>query len=188
MEYLHTAGYPVPAVGKLSTDGSELVMERVEGHNMGQALSRAPWLVKRQASVLADLHCRLHEITPPEFLDPAPVGDGDSIVHLDLHPLNVILGPKGPVVIDWANTARGDPATDVGLAWVLVCAGEIPANRVAARLHRWGRSLFTDSFLASFDREQVARQLREVVAWKAGDSHMSEIEIEAMWAVVERTR
>jgi len=155
---------------------------------MGQSLSRAPWLIKRQASVLAGLHCRLHEIPPPEFLDPAPVGDGDSIVHLDLHPLNVILGPKGPVVIDWTNAARGDPATNVGLVWVLVCAGEIPANRVAARLHRWGRSQFTDSFLRSFDREQVARQLRDVVAWKARDSHMSEMEIEAMWGVVERTR
>jgi len=188
MGYLHGQGYPVPAVEELSTDGLELAMERVEGRSMGQVLARAPWTIRHQAKVLADLHRRLHAISPPEFLDPAPIGHGHCIVHLDLHPLNVIIGPKGPVVIDWTNAARGDPITDVALVWALVCAGEMPDNRVEAKLHRWGRSLLMDTFLKSFDREQVARQLREVVTWKARDAHMSQREIEGMWALVEETR
>lgn len=34
------------------------------------------------------------------------MGEGDKVVHLDLHPLNVIIGPKGPVVIDWTGASR----------------------------------------------------------------------------------
>jgi RNA polymerase sigma-70 factor (ECF subfamily) len=35
---------------------------------------------------------------------------GDAIVHLDLHPLNVLVGADGPVVIDWPNTRCGAAA------------------------------------------------------------------------------
>lgn len=36
------------------------------------------------------------------------------MLHLDLHPLNVLLGEEGAVtgVLDWANTAAGDPVLD----------------------------------------------------------------------------
>jgi aminoglycoside phosphotransferase (APT) family kinase protein len=188
MKYLGSEGYPVPTVQDLSDDGTELVMERIEGRSMGNALSRTPWMLRRQARVLAELHRQLHELSAPEFLDPAPVGQGDHIVHLDLHPQNVILSPKGPVVIDWTNAARGNPTTDVGLVWVLVSTGEIPDNPIMAKLHHWGRSLFANAFLRNFDREGVSRQLRDIVAWKTGDSHMSQREITAMWAMVESIR
>ena len=52
--------------------------------------------MRRQAATLAELHLRLHEIEAPDFLPPAPVGGGDKVLHLDLHPLNVMVGPKGP--------------------------------------------------------------------------------------------
>ena len=107
MDYLRGQGYPVPAVEEVSDDGCDLVMERVNGPSMLESLAHAPWNVRRQADVLADLHRRLHEVAPPGFLPPAPVGQGDQVVHLDLHPLNVLIGPKGPVVIDWPNAAPG---------------------------------------------------------------------------------
>ena len=115
MEYARSQGYPVPAVEEVSDDGTELVMERVDGPSMLVPLSRQPWALKHYARMLADLHNRLHEIDGPEWLRPAPGGNGERVVHLDLHPLNVILSAKGPVVIDWANVARGDPAADVAL-------------------------------------------------------------------------
>lgn len=31
---------------------------------------------------------------------PVPLGEGESLLHLDLHQGNVIFGPEGPVVID----------------------------------------------------------------------------------------
>lgn len=35
------------------------------------------------------------------------------MLHLDLHPGNVILTVAGPVVIDWTDVLRGDPALDL---------------------------------------------------------------------------
>ena len=63
------------------------------------------------ARVLAALHDRLHQITAPEGLR-RPFGTGERIVHLDLHPLNVMLTAGGPVVIDWTNAADGPPGAE----------------------------------------------------------------------------
>lgn len=186
MDYLHRQGYPVPAVDSLSDDGCDLVMERIDGPSMVEAVGNAPWTVRKQGAVLADLHRRLHEVAVPDFLPPAPVGKGDRVVHLDLHPLNVIVGTRGPVVIDWTGASRGDPDADVGLAWVLMAAGEIPGGRVKAKLLGAGRSLLVQSFLAGFDRRAVGALLREIVEWKVGDPHMSRREGELMRALVAR--
>ncbi|MGH3184035.1 MAG: phosphotransferase [Mycobacterium sp.] len=186
MEYLRGHGYPVPAVEEISDDGCDLVMERIEGLSMVEALGRAPWTVRHQANMLADLHRRLHEIPPPDFLSPAPIGQGGRVLHLDLHPLNVIVGLKGPVVIDWTGATLGDPGIDVCVAWVLMSAGEIPGGRTKARLLGWGRALLVNGFIAHFDRERLTRQLRDVVAWKVSDPHMSDKEVQSMWDVVER--
>lgn len=185
MAYLHEQGYPVPAIEELSEDGSELVMERIEGRSMVDAIASAPWSVRRHGRVLAELHGRLHDIAAPDFLRPAPVGAGDRVVHMDLHPLNVMVGPKGPVVIDWANTCAGDPLVDVGLAWVLMAAGQVPGSRLMARLLGWGRALLVNGFLSQFDRHEVTARLRPVVEWKVKDPHMSEAEVAGMWRVVE---
>jgi aminoglycoside phosphotransferase (APT) family kinase protein len=186
MEYLRGRGYPVPAVEEVSEDGCDLVMERVEGPSMLEAVAHAPWTIKRQARTLADLHIRLHEIVPPPFLRPAPVVPGGSMVHLDLHPINVIIGRDGPVVIDWANAALSQPAVDVALAWLLMAAGEIPAGAVMARLLGWARGRFIASFLGHFDLAEVAAYLPAAVEWKARDSNMGPKEIEAMWRLLEQ--
>jgi aminoglycoside phosphotransferase (APT) family kinase protein len=186
MSFLHQKGYPVPAVDELSDDGLDLVMERIEGGSMVDAIGQAPWTVRRQAATLADLHLRLHEIDAPDFLPPLTAGSGSKIVHLDLHPLNVMVGPKGPVVIDWPNARSGEPAVDVGLAWVLMAAGQIPGNQLKAKLLASFRSLLVNGFLSHFDRNDVAGYLRQIVEIKVQDPHMSESEITGMWKVVER--
>jgi aminoglycoside phosphotransferase (APT) family kinase protein len=188
MEYLRTQGYPVPAVEQLSDDGTDLVMERIDGVSMVDFMSRRPWAIRRQGAVLASLHRRLHAIAPPDSLPPAPVGSGDSFLHMDLHPLNVMIGTKGPVVIDWPNAARGDPAVDVGLAWVLMAAGEIPSNRVVSAVLGWGRGMLIKGFLAhaELDGELLRHKLREVVAFKVRDPNISPAEQRAMWRVVEQ--
>ncbi len=184
MAYVREQGFPVPAVEEVSDDGSDLVMERIEGPSMVGAINRAPWSVLRQADTLAELHLRLHTIAAPEFLGPAPVGTGNRLVHMDLHPLNVLIGPSGAVVIDWTNAARGEPRIDVGLAWALMSAGEIPGRRLVVRLLGRGRSLLVNRFISHFDRSEVAGSLRDVVAWKQTDANMSTREIENMWRLV----
>jgi aminoglycoside phosphotransferase (APT) family kinase protein len=186
MRHLHDQGYPVPAVEDISDDGLDLVMERIEGLTMVDALGKYPWRVRSIALVLAELHHRLHVLPAPDFLAEAPVGDGDRILHLDLHPLNVIMSPEGPVVIDWARACRGDPAVDVGVAWMLMSAGEIPGDGLKAKLIGLGRSLAVNAFMSRFDGADIARQLRAVIAWKADDPNMSPAEIATMWRTADR--
>jgi hypothetical protein len=183
MSFMREQGYPVPAVEELSDDGFDMVLERIEGVTMVAAIGKAPWTVRRQAARLADLHLRLHEIEAPEFLPTAPFGTGTKVIHLDLHPLNVMIGPKGTFVIDWPNARRGDPDIDVGLAWVLMAAGQIPGGGPKARLMGLGRSLLVNGFLSHFDRRAISRVLRQVVELKAADPHMSQAEIAGMWNV-----
>jgi aminoglycoside phosphotransferase (APT) family kinase protein len=186
MTYLRDQGYPVPAVTEMNDDGTELVMERIEGVSMVEAIGKAPWSVRRQAKTLANLHKRLHEIAAPDFFQPAPVGRGDRVVHLDLHPLNVMIGPKGATVIDWTNAGAGDPQVDVGLAWVLIAAGEVPGRGMLATVLGWGRALLVNGFVDQFDRREVGRHLRAVVEYKEKDQNMSAAEIARMWKIVER--
>ena len=188
MEYLRRHGYPVPAVEEVGEDGSELVMERISGPSMGDFLRKHPWMIRRQGAVLAGLHRRLHEIPPPHTLPAAPVGQGESFLHMDLHPLNVIVSASGPVVIDWPNAARGDPLVDVGLAWVLMTAGEVSSSRVVNAVLGRARGLLVNGFLADveLDMDRLRHMLREVVGYKVRDPNMSESEQRAMWRMVEK--
>jgi aminoglycoside phosphotransferase (APT) family kinase protein len=186
MEHARAHGYPVPAIDELSDDGTDLVMERLEGPSMFATLTRKPWTVRRQGRILGDLHQRLHDIPAPDWLPEAPGAPGDRLLHLDLHPLNVILTAKGPVVIDWPNARRGDANVDVALTWVVLAAGEIPSGRVKAAVLGAGRDLLISGLLAPFDRAAVAIHLPKVVEWKVADPHMSAAEQEAMWSLVRR--
>lgn len=61
-----SGGYEVPAVFEVSPDGTELVMERINGRSMLADLSRRPWTLNQHGEVLADLHRKLHEILAPQ--------------------------------------------------------------------------------------------------------------------------
>ncbi len=184
MEYARSQGYPVPAVEEVSDDGGDLVIERVDGIDMVKAMTRRPWTIPRCGRLLADLHVRLHQIPAPDWLPEAPIGRGDRLLHLDLHPLNVMMGRDGPMVIDWTGAARGDPAVDVALAWVLLEAGRIPTGRLIVAILGRARSILIKNFLRSFDVDSLTSTLRDVVAWKVTDPHMSAGEQARMWRVV----
>jgi len=186
MTHVRSQGYPVPAVDDVSDDGVDMVIERVEGADMVAVMASRPWTIPRQGGVLADLHLQLHDLAAPQWLHDAPVGRGDRMLHLDLHPLNVILGPKGPMVIDGANACRGDPVVDVDLAWVLMAAGEIPTGRLMAAVFGRARGALVRSFLRPFDRDELSQRLRDVVAYKVKDPHMSAAEQARMWRVVDQ--
>ncbi len=71
------------------------------------------------AEMLADLLWRLHAIPPMTGGDPSA-----RVLHLDLHPDDVMVTPDGPVVIDWRNVTHGDPAFDLAMtALILAQAG-----------------------------------------------------------------
>jgi aminoglycoside phosphotransferase (APT) family kinase protein len=149
-------------------------------------MGRRPWTIGQYGAMLADLHERLHRIPAPEWVADAPCGHGDRLVHLDLHPLNVILSPSGPVVIDWPNAARGAGAVDVAITWVLLASGENPARGLKAAVTERFRAGLVRAFLAPFDKRPVRELLTEVVEWKMADPHMSDAEQAAMRSLARR--
>jgi aminoglycoside phosphotransferase (APT) family kinase protein len=162
-----------------------MVIERIDGPDMVAMMSKRPWAIPRLGRALADLHSRLHELAAPDWLHDAPVGRGDRLLHLDLHPLNVMMSPRGPVVIDWTGACRGDPADDVALAWVLMAAGEVTTGRFMGMILGRARSALVKSFVDCIDADVVKQRLRDVVAWKVTDPHMSSAERARMWRVVK---
>ena len=90
----------------------------------------------------------------------------------------------GPVVIDWTNARRGDPAVDLALTWVLLESGSVSTNRWMAPVLGRARRLLTDAFLSSVDLDDVRSSLRSVVEWKVHDPNMSTDEQAAMWRLV----
>jgi aminoglycoside phosphotransferase (APT) family kinase protein len=122
MRYLGQAGYPVPAV--YDADGPDLVMERLDGRDMLSDVSRRPWLLRQHARTLGDLHNRLHQIAAPPGW-PQVVGSGDTVLHLDLHPANVMLTSRGPVVIDWSSARSGPAGADVAMAYLIMASSEV---------------------------------------------------------------
>lgn len=187
MEHARAHGYPVPAVMELSADGTDLVMERIDGPVMLDEVSRRPWTLGTHAATLAGLHRQLHTIqAPPEL---ALVGEsGAELLHLDLHPLNVILSPAGPMVIDWTNAARGVGDVDVALTWALMACADPPARGAHRLLITAGRRLFLRSLLAHFDLVAVRRQLAVVVTWRMEDANLSDQEKANMRRLMQRER
>ncbi|HVV77678.1 MAG TPA: phosphotransferase [Mycobacteriales bacterium] len=188
MAFMHEQGYPVPKVDELSADEHDLVMERVDGPSMADWMSRKPWTLPRGAAMLADLHDQLHAIAAPDFLRDADAGKGTRVVHMDLHPLNVIISARGPVVIDWARPGRGDPTTDVAVAYLLMATGAVPAGRVQSAVIALGRAWLASSFVRRYDRAALAPALTVAAEWKALDANMSATEIAAMRKLAAEAR
>jgi aminoglycoside phosphotransferase (APT) family kinase protein len=159
MEHARAHGFPAPAVHEVRADA--LVLERVEGPTMLEAMD-----LQRDSAQLARLHRQLHEIP----------FEGAALLHLDLHPDNVILSPAGPVVIDWTNAASGDPMLDVALVWViLVGTGLPPADEFAlafvSHFDDWERGLpdavayrFADPNVTDDERTRVASRTERRIA------------------------
>jgi tRNA A-37 threonylcarbamoyl transferase component Bud32 len=176
------AGYPVPQVSELVDDGRDLIMEKVEGPTMVQALERRPWRARSIGRQLGELHNRLHEIPGPNWLPRLPAGD--RLLHFDLHPLNVILSPQGPVVIDWTNACVGESGVDVARAWALTaCAEADVSSLLELALTRVRRSL-VEGLLEATDREGARAGLAYAAELTSLDEHISPVEQERLRALV----
>jgi tRNA A-37 threonylcarbamoyl transferase component Bud32 len=185
IEYVRARGVPVPAIYEVRGNGTEIVMDRIDGPTMLQAISRRPWTLSRHAHVLADLHRRLHAIDAPDWLPQLPDG-GDRIVHLDLHPLNVLYGTSGPVLIDWTNAARGRAETDLAQTWLIVAASDTSDHGVVARFGAPLQRSFAHLVVREFDRTEIVPYLRPVADARRRDRNVRPGEVEAMERIVER--
>ena len=164
--FVRANGFPTPAV--ISHDGPDLVLERVDGTTMRADLERDVSQLAAHAATLAELHRRLHAIAAPPWL--SAIGPGDAVLHLDLHPENVLMGTRGPQVIDWANARRGHWADDVAQT-VVILAGALVPEPIASAV-----PLFVEAFLAPFDRLAVRAHLAAAIARRIQDVNLTEKE------------
>ncbi|HRE01610.1 MAG TPA: phosphotransferase, partial [Ilumatobacteraceae bacterium] len=132
---------------------------------LAQLLAGADEQALRDAgALLAELHDRLHRI-------PTMGGGPGTIVHLDLHPDNVMMTPDGPMVIDWANGADGPAELDVAMTWVVM--------EPVVQVFPEARPLL-DGFLDAAGRDLAHRGLRAACDRRLADPNATESERSAI--------
>jgi aminoglycoside phosphotransferase (APT) family kinase protein len=168
---LREQGVPVPAV--LAVEGADVVLERVQGPSLLSVVRDEPSLLDA-GRIVGQMHRFLDRVVPPRRLGAADGVDPDSatLAHFDLHPGNVLLGPDGPVLIDWENAARAPRAHDVALSMVLL--GQAP------ELDTWllpaDRLRLLDALAEAAGTEPSADAMGWACRRRLGDAHLSALE------------
>jgi tRNA A-37 threonylcarbamoyl transferase component Bud32 len=178
MTWLADEGVAVPRVHR--ADGADLVMDLVRGPTMLDDLGRRPWMLASHARTLARMQRSLGALDAPAWLPSEQgVADGRSVLHLDLHPMNVILGPTGPVVIDWTNARRGASGFDAATSYVLMATFDTAGLR-----DRVGQRILVAAFAAWRGRSEIRRHLAAACDHRLHDANVTPAERQA----VERLR
>jgi aminoglycoside phosphotransferase (APT) family kinase protein len=165
MAHVGALGFPVPRV--YSASGGDLVLERLTGPTMLQALGAGEITPVAAAELLAGLLARLHAL-PPQMEDKP----GERLVHLDLHPANVMLEARGPVVIDWRNSRQGRPELDVAVSALIVAQVAVDSVREEAAL----AATFLTAFLASVGTVP-SEALDQAVRFRQADPNLTPREL-----------
>ncbi|MFN2545771.1 MAG: phosphotransferase family protein [Actinomycetota bacterium] len=179
------SGAPVAGVRDLiEVDGRPgLVLDRVDGPALMDALARRPWRLLSIARTLGEVHARVHEVRAPDSLPeqraflrerieaapddlPGPLRSfalrvleglpgGDRLCHGDYHVSNVLAGPAGPVVIDWTLVCRGHPTGDFARSLLLTRFGEVPPGTplVIRTLRGAGQGVFNRAYERAYRRK-----------------------------------
>jgi aminoglycoside phosphotransferase (APT) family kinase protein len=163
MRHVHEHGYPVPRV--FDAAGPDMVMERITGRSLLEAMTREPHRLPTYARLLAELHRSLHAIDAPPGWE-RPLGPGDRVLHLDLQPANIVMGEAGPVVLDWGWAGAGPPAADTAHTWLEMATSEVPGGPVIRAVGGLGRRLLVRRFLREFERDELVAVLPQVVDYR----------------------
>lgn len=175
MTHARAHGVPVPQVFD-AIGTTDLVMEAVSGPTMLSDLARRPWRLVANARTLAHLHDAVHAVEPLSWLRK-PFGSGGRLLHMDLHPENVVMTKAGPVVIDWEGAAQGPPEADAALAWVLIRFSQIPGPAYQRVVGRVGQALFAQLFLASASTRPNDNSLVAAAEYRRADPTVTSREI-----------
>lgn len=151
------AGVPVPVVH--AVDGADIVMDRIEGPTMLDALLDDPGRARDSGVLLAQLHRRLDAT--------AVDGPESAVVHGDLHPGNVLMGAAGPVIIDWTNSRTGPRSLDVALSWIVLAC--FRPDEATGRTVDPVRAAFLSGFLDSVDVRGATASLMAAAAIRHDD-------------------
>ena len=156
-------GVPVPAVLEVQRDA--LVLERIDGPTMLEEIERRPWRFASYARELGRIHRRV--------LD-------SGVVHGDFHPMNIILGADGPVVIDWSNGGEGDPLEDVAFSQVILATSDADFPSWLEWLARVVRRRFVAAYLDGVAAHPDSTLLTAAAERRLRDPHLRDRERESV--------
>ena len=121
---------PVPAVlGRAEAgDMSAVLLEVIPGQPAAGFARDRPGRARAAGRACGAVHALLAGVPAPAGLRAVPdsgggvPGERTRVVHLDLHPFNILCGADGEVtgVLDWANAAAGDPDLDRARTWAIL--------------------------------------------------------------------
>jgi uncharacterized protein (TIGR02172 family) len=191
-EAVHKAGVPVPAVeGLVEVDGRVgIVFERVEGPTMLEDMMSRPWKLAQYARMMAELQAEMHSreiaalpslrdeledvVSSQEGMtenirhalaDALRLPDGNSVLHGDFHPDNIIMSSRGPIIIDWPEAKRGNPIADAARTWLLIRMGTPPPGTkmqwIIKLIRRWFYSMYSKRY-----RELRPYSEQDMAAWR----------------------
>jgi aminoglycoside phosphotransferase (APT) family kinase protein len=177
-------GLPVPKVIAVEEYRGKrgIVFERIDGPSLFERLVSDPVRISECGRLLAEIHDRIHSVRLPELPNPRvelyeiirgspllestlitrivsvldTLPDGETLCHLDFHPLNVILTHEGSYVIDWTNCKSYHPLADVAMTSTLLQAADVPA-KLKEELNRAYLERYLE--LSGFDYESL-------IAWQ----------------------
>jgi aminoglycoside phosphotransferase (APT) family kinase protein len=96
---------------------------------------------------------------------------GDRVCHGDFHPFNVLISPRGPIVIDWNNAHIGNPLEDVARSTLILCGVSVSQPSLRASI-----DLFNTAYLERYlelrpdDRKQLDAWRPIVAALRLSDN------------------
>jgi tRNA A-37 threonylcarbamoyl transferase component Bud32 len=174
MAYVREHGVPVPLLR--SVNRTDMVLERIHGPTMGEAMLAGRLALDEAAHQLADRHKRLHAV-PSRTADPAA-----RVLHMDIHPYNVMMSDTGPVLIDWCNVRDGPPELDVAMT-ALILAEQVAAGAVESSVIR----SFIAGFLAVADGDPIP-YLEAAVPIRGSDVLLADEEVARLAAAADVVR
>jgi aminoglycoside phosphotransferase (APT) family kinase protein len=176
----------VPQVfGETVVDGRPgLILERVDGPDLMTVLGRRPariWEIGKAtgrlhaeingvdaATEIETLHERIERVVRRSAFVPAELGEfalkelrslpeGVALCHGDFHPGNILEAKSGPMVIDWANVARGDAAADFARSRMMGWLGSLPPGTplLIRLLRRPGIKLYEAAYVRGYRSVRV---------------------------------
>ncbi|MBA2948769.1 phosphotransferase [Streptomyces sp. PSKA28] len=148
---------------------------RLSGPTMLEALAGGVLTAAEAGATLARLLRELHAL-------PARVSDdpGVRVLHLDLHPENVLLTQRGPVVIDWANAEEGHPDLDWGMSAVILAQVAVNREPHAQMAHEALAALLADCADPAARTDTNCGGLHQAVERRAANPTMSRREVELL--------
>jgi len=176
-------------------DRTGIVIGRVPGKTLIALLGSQPMILFKASAIMAEQQINMHKAQTDKIrsykeivlgaLDSEPLQfltrdekekaiqrlnalpDGNSILHFDFHPDNIMSDGNSTTIIDWMTAARGVPAADVAATLYLLNEGEmIPglSKAVAAVLEIIRKSICSKYY--ALYKKQTGLTDEEVAMWR----------------------